>query len=188
MLTADCGNSSYGNLDICDRLLNGSASPAASAPTAAEPTVTIPPAAVLPAATTSPAAATSPAATTSPADTGEVTTQRSVYLPPYFIQYAVMRFHCAAVTCCSLAETGDNICLLLLVVLTDSVKCACGVQSDTVLHKLLHKRPYAQCEFRRCKSPRNTSTHMYSVSNCAAVGVVLQRPAVALAPEQLPAL
>ena len=122
MLTTDCGNSSYGYLDICDRLLNGSASPVASAPTASEPMMTIPPAAVLPAATISPATATSPA------DTGEVTTQRSVYLPPYFIQYAAMRFHCAAVTCCSLAETGDDICLLLLVVMTGSVKCANGLQ------------------------------------------------------------
>lgn len=87
MLTADCGNSSFGYLDICDKLLNGSASPAASAPvpTATEPTVALPPDAVSPA--------------TSPADTGGVSTQRSVYLAPYVIKYAAMVFHFTVFVC-----------------------------------------------------------------------------------------
>lgn len=83
MLTTNCGNRSYGYLDICDRLLNGSTSPAASAPTPSvtEPIVTTPPAAVL------------PAVATAPADSGGVSTQRSVYLSPYVIKYAAMLWH-----------------------------------------------------------------------------------------------
>ena len=121
MLTADCGNSSYGYLDICDKLLNGSTSPAASAPipSATEPTVALAPDAASPA--------------TSPVDTGGVTTQRSVYLQPY-CQYAAMLFRCAAVSWCSLAETGDNIHLLLLVVMSDLTKCSNSVLMYSPLH------------------------------------------------------
>lgn len=89
MLTADCGNSSYGYLDICDQLLNGSTSPVASAPTASvtEPTVAVPPAAVSPAVATSPVEG--------------VSTARSVYLPSCVTKYAAMNFHCTALACLS---------------------------------------------------------------------------------------
>ena len=78
-LTADCGNSSYVYLDICDKLLNGSDSGVASAPTPTPAEATMAPTGVV-----------SPAVATPPADAG-ASSERSVYLLPIVVHYAAWR-------------------------------------------------------------------------------------------------
>ena len=78
--TANCGNSSYAYLDICDKLLNSTDVAAASVPTSS-PAVDSPTMAA-------PVAAVAPAVTPPPADASGVATQRSGHKSPGVMHHA----------------------------------------------------------------------------------------------------